>query len=307
MKRFLINTLLVIFSIMSINAVLDVYISYRLSQSKDRRYINWNDIINKQLNADMIIMGSSRAYRHYNPMILDSILFLNSYNQGLSGSGLNRQIIKYNIFSHYQKVTPKHIIVNIDYFSSLYWTIGYEREQFFPYMYHQYIRKQLKNIEPFSWAELFIPIYRYSYKGLFGVIKGVDNDNMVKGYIGTDMIWDATEYNKQESFHFEADDRTIRMFDEFLAARQNEGINLIFCYSPIYIGLTNKVDNLQDAYDTFQFFADKYDIPIIDYTYSEISKDTAYFYNATHLNKHGSELFTIQLAHDIDSLGLLNE
>ena len=45
--------------------------------------------------------------------------------------------------------------------------------------------------------------------------------------------------------------------------------------------------------------------PILNYTYDPISYDTNFFYNATHLNKTGAELFTRKLAHDIDSLQLL--
>lgn len=31
-----------------------------------------------------------------------------------------------------------------------------------------------------------------------------------------------------------------------------------------------------------------------------------YFYNASHLNKNGSELFSIMLANDLDSLGIVS-
>ena len=306
MKRFLKLVLIIAAILFAINGVLDIYTSHLLKNCKDRRFVGWSDITRKQINADMVIMGPSRAWVFFSPAILDSILHLNSYNMGIDGSCLNRQIIKYNIYEHYQQTKPKYIIINIDYFI-LDWTIGYEREQFFPYMLDKYPREQILLVEPFTTAELYIPVYRYlTYKGLFALWKEavISDDGLYKGYKGLEMVWDGEEFEKRESFHFTVDERTYKMFDEFLSARIANGQKIIFCYAPIYIGLTHKMDNLQEAYATFQTIADKYDIPILDYNYSPLSYDTTYFYNASHLTKQGSELFSIQLAHDLDSLNI---
>ena len=50
---------------------------------------------------------------------------------------------------------------------------------------------------------------------------------------------------------------------------------------------------------------DKYDIPILDYTYMDICYDTTYFYNAMHLNALGADLFSEKLAHDLASQGFI--
>ena len=47
------------------------------------------------------------------------------------------------------------------------------------------------------------------------------------------------------------------------------------------------------------------DAQILDYTHNPICYDTAYFYNAQHLNRKGAEKFSRILAHDLDSLGYL--
>jgi hypothetical protein len=270
-------------------------------------YVTWNEISDSDVNADMIIMGNSRAEWQFNPLIIDSILQINSYILGFSGSSINRQVFKYNIYNHYQK-KPKWLIINIDYFNTLVWTNGFYREQLFPYFTIPYMREQILKVESFSIIEKYIPIYRYTtYKGIWTLLSEEAKvvDIPIKGYTPYDKSWDPTEYNKVKTFHFETDKRTVKMFDEFLSERKNEGVQVIFCYTPIYIGLTEKVDNLQEVYDTFHFYADKYNIPILDYTFSELSKDTCNFFNATHLNKKGSELFSLQLATDLDSLGII--
>lgn len=95
------------------------------------------------------------------------------------------------------------------------------------------------------------------------------------------------------------------MFDDYLAKTKAEGIKVIFVYTPLYIGATRKIENLKEMYDKYQEYANKYDIPILDYTYMDICYDTTYFYNAMHLNKIGAEIFSDTLANDIKRLGII--
>lgn len=308
MKRFLINISAVIGLLWIINACLDWSLTKQMHHSKERRFVGWNDIIYDSINADLLIMGSSRAWVQYNPEILDSILNINTYNLGIDGSQLNRQIVKYNVYKHYQLRKPQYIIVNTDYVSTFRWSYGYEQEQFYPYIFDEYLYKQFSAIEQFSIAQRYLPLYRYLENNNLATMWKVSmlNEHLYKGYKGQNWEWDGTEFAKIDTLHFIQDDRTIRMFENFLDESKQEGIKIIFCCSPIYIGATKKVDNLQDFYNTISSYSEKYDIPILDYTYSELSYDTCYFYNATHLNIYGAEWFSTQLAHDLDSLQVLH-
>lgn len=304
MKKFIISIVAMGCILYALSWGIDWYVSYKLQQAQDRKYVGWSDITHKQLNVDLLVIGSSRAWVQYNPAILDSALHVNSYVLGFDGSHLNRQIVKYNVYDYYQDRKPDIIVVNIDVWC-MNWTYGYEREQYFPYMWSSYIREQILPIEPFTIAEKYLPLYRYtSYKGIWSILQEASNveEPLYKGYRGRDQKWNGDVFEKIDSVRFEVDERTSEMFDEFLEARKREGIQVIFCYAPIYIGVTEKVTNLQDMYNTYQGLADKYDIPILNYNYSELSKDTKYFYNASHLNKEGSDLFSKQLSIDIDSI-----
>ena len=307
MKRFLKIVGIVAVLLYGLNLGIDYAISYKLQHSADRRYIGWNKITNEQLDADLVVKGSSRAWVQYSPTILDNILQINTFNMGIDGSGLNRQVIRYEVFDHYQAKKPKYIVLNVDYFAANEWSYGYEREQFFPYMWDSYMRKEINKVEPMSWGERYIPVYRYvTYKGLYNVAHEKPWDaKTYKGYMGHDRTWNAAAYEELTTFHFNADERVMTMFEQFLEGRMKEGIKVIFCYAPIYIGFTNKVENLEEFFACYRGYAEKYDIPILDYTYHELSMDTAYFYNASHLNRMGAELFSTQLAQDLDSLNLI--
>ena len=60
-------------------------------------------------------------------------------------------------------------------------------------------------------------------------------------------------------------------------------------------------------HSAYKKIADKYGIPILDYMTMSLCKDTTYFYNAMHLNKKGSEIFSDSLAHDLKRLGILSQ
>lgn len=74
-------------------------------------------------------------------------------------------------------------------------------------------------------------------------------------------------------------------------------------YAPFYIGATQKMGSDADSMFAFyQRIADHYGYPVLNYTYDSISYDTLNFYNASHLNRRGAELFSKKLADDLNIL-----
>jgi len=302
MKKFLYRLLMIGMSFGVVLSIIDYYYSEIVAESNHHRSVEaWYDLMHGKIDADIIVMGSSRAWVHINPLILDSILHLNTYNIGIDGSTINRQIHKYNLFRKYNK-KPKLIIQNIDTWSLGYGT-GYEKEQFFPYFWNMDMRKEFFSSEPLSKREKYIPMYRYrdiDIKRLF--LKSPQT--LTKGYKGIIREWNGEEYNNVKSLYFKNDDATVEMFDEYLAQTKAEGIKVVFVYTPQYIGATQKITNIDEMHNCYKKIADKYNIPILDYSHMNICYDTAYFYNAMHLNKQGAEIFSDSLAHDINRLNL---
>lgn len=307
MKRFLQVILIVLSVLIIVSIPFDYAFSNYLTHSKARKYVGWNDIIYDSVNADLLVLGSSRAWVQYDTHIMDSILSTNSYNLGIDGSALNRQMLKYRIYEHYQKQHPKAVIINVDYMSTLGNTIGYEREQFFPYLLNnQFTREEMRETEPFSFGELYLPMFRYYKRSVYSTFLENNRDTtLYKGYEGKEKDWDGSKYLEIDTWHFTNNKEIERNFDRFLGHLKEQNVRVVFVCAPVYIGLTYKVDNLPEFYETFQSYSNKYQIPMLDYTYYYLSYDTTYFYNATHLNKTGAELFTTKLCHDLDSLGIL--
>ena len=66
-------------------SILDKIISSGLRNSKSEGYISWNEIQSGEIDADLVINGSSIAAYQISPIKLDSILEINSYNLGRMG------------------------------------------------------------------------------------------------------------------------------------------------------------------------------------------------------------------------------
>ena len=289
---------------------IDFFISYRLRHNENRMYTAWNQIYNDSLNYNLLVLGGSCAWAHYDTQIIDSALCVNSFNLGIDGSSINRQLLKYEKFCSIHG-KPNILIQNID-FATLDFTHGYEREQFFSYFfYDRDLMRKFDQYENFTFAEKYLPCYRYlGYDEV--LIEAIFNDNkkhwyeyLQKGYHGRDEKWDGTVLSSMASLNFEYDTAAVRLLSEFLETEIAAGVEVRLVFSPIYYGVQEKLMNLEEMYMLYDSIAELYNIQVLNYHTIEFKGDTTYFYNATHLNRIGAELFTTKLAHDIDSLGLL--
>ncbi len=300
MKKFLINSVCFAAILWVFAIVADIYVSDNLRHSEERKYAAWNGIYNDTTCYDMVINGSSRAWVQYDPHILDSILHLNTYNLGIDGSGINRQMTKYRKYCELHG-QPKYLLQNIDIFTMAN-TIGYEREQFFPYFfYDRDLMRQTDEYEHFTFAEKYIPYCRYMGLDMLHL-----DDGLYKGYRGQDKVWDGTMFSQMDTVEVLLNTNMLRLFDDFLTEQARLGTQVVLVYSPIYHGVIDKCPDIDRMYTMYDTLAAKHHLTILNYMEMPLCYDTAYFYNATHLNRQGAEIFTARLAQDIDYLWIAN-
>lgn len=298
MKKFLIHSVVFAAILWVFAIIADIYVSNNLRYSKERKYAAWNSIYNDTTYYDLVINGSSRAWVQYDPHILDSILHLNTYNLGIDGSAINRQIIKYHKYCELHG-QPKYLLQNIDIFTMAR-TFGYEREQFFPYFfYDKNLLHKADKYEHFTLLEKYIPYYRY-----IGIDLHDWDAGLYKGYCGQDKAWDGSMFSQMDTVQVSSDSSMLRLFDDFLTEQAHLGTRVILVYSPIYHGVIDKCPDTGKMYTMYDSLAIKHHLSILNYIEMPLCYDTAYFYNATHLNRQGAEIFTTRLAQDLDSMGI---
>lgn len=305
MKKFIKHILIFGVALFGFLIVCDAVTTYAFHKKQTRKYAVWNDILHTDIDADVLIMGNSRAWGQYSTYILDSILHVNSYNIGMDGSAFNRQKVRYDIYRHYQHKKPLMMIQNVEDFT-LNRSKGYEREQFMPYMMYPYFRHRIMEEEPFSFAERYVPMYRYYMNNFYEDYNKFDFP-VYKGYGGEDKEWDGTELTKQQPYKETIDSVTYHMFEEYIEETKEEGIQLVLVFAPMYTKARELIQNHDEIHQLYRTLSAEYEIPFLDYSEWYLSGDTTYFYNAMHLNREGAELFSTQLAHDLDSLDVMNK
>lgn len=285
----------------------DHYVTHLYHELETSPYGGWNDIFHKEINSDYIIMGSSRAYAQFNPAILDSILNINSYNLGYNGRQVRSQLLKYKIYRTEQTHKPKVILYELSPYSFSSYK-KYESFQFVPYLQKKTMWNTFHEIEGFTWTDKYVPYWRYrNYKNeIRRIRRGTspyckDKYKTYKGFCSFDYHWN-NKFDSTETLYYLHNKKTIQAFNQFINECEKDDIKVIFILSPYYIKATENIKNKELMHQQIEKIAMKHQIPILDYTQHPISYDTAYFYNYSHLNRKGANLFTTVLAHDLDSL-----
>ena len=112
--------------------------------------------------------------------------------------------------------------------------------------------------------------------------------------------------NKNENYLATIDTTILNLYRKFLTSCKSGGIEVILVSTPEHIEGQMYVKNRQEIINIFRELAQDYNLLFIDYSDNEICSDTAYFYNASHLNATGADLFTRILTTDLKNSGRIN-
>lgn len=302
MRRFVVKIITFSLILFALLIIADYVYSKIIIRSNYRPVEAWSELVDGKIDADLVVLGSSRVWVQVDPHIMDSVLCANTYNLSIDGSAFNRQVKMYDMYRICNS-KPEVVVLNLDIWS-LGYQVGYEMDQFFPYFWDSDMRNTFFDSEPFTFGDKYIPFWRYSGLSPLMFLKRYPR-TLTKGFQGQDKKWNGEMYNQQKQVEFEVSDTTLSMLKSFLARNYQEDVKVVFLYAPLYSGATNKIINAHEVRQIYQDLADEYDIPILDYGDMWICNDTTYFYNAMHLNIDGAEIFTDSLANDIRRLNLL--
>ncbi len=290
---------------------IDYMIESGLKKTESRLFKSWNKILKGQINADIVVLGNSRAYRHFNPQKISAILGETVWNLGMDAYPFNIQKMKFDIYRK-NNIKPKLLLINVDHSTLKYIEIYYEREQFLPYLdnisfQNKYIHKAFSN------KEREIPLVRYfgyrheiaiGFAEYFHLHHYNDNEN--NGFWEMPEQWDENELerliNNQKAIKMTNDEKTVIEFKNFITKNLADNINIVLVWSPLHKKALQVLKNNKKERSYFKQLAAELHANFLDYSDDEICDDTTYFANTSHLNKKGAELFSIKLANDLKKL-----
>ena len=319
MKKYFKNIMLFFLFIVLLAYPLDLLISHNLKKSNYAwgEYNTWNDIYNGKVNSEIVIYGSSRAWRHIDPEFLENKFSLPTYNLGIDGHNFWLQHLRHKTLLKNNK-KPRYIIMSIDIWSFQKSTELYNAEQFLPYMLlNKDIINYTNSYKGFTSLDYHLPLVRY-VANKKAVVQSIENSiffpktksKRKKGYQGWGGVWNNDFNNaKQKMKHYEAklDSKLLDLFDAFLVECKEKEVEIILVYTPEYIEGQSFAKNRKEIINIFENFSEKHKIPFLDYSSNEICTKKEYFYNASHLNKTGAELFTNILNNDLSERKIITK
>lgn len=283
--------------------IVDIRMTYRIRHSQVREYVIWEDIFHSRINADMIVLGSSRAYAHYNPAIFEVNNNVCFYNLGLNGKLADMDVFRYHQYKKHNNKKPKIVLWDVMY-SMFGYSEGYGDEQFMGYIHNKDIWKEIHNRRhKITYFDRFIPLLRYWRKGMIHTFPNAVM-NVYHGYRKEYTPFDNSELLniKDHSIKPSLNKDVVLLFKKTIEEIQQDGSRVVLVYSPLYIQGQNKIDNFEKIIDTFQTISNEEHCLFLNYLNDSINYDSTLFKNASHLNYMGADIFSLMLAHDIDSI-----
>ncbi|WP_420385211.1 hypothetical protein [Roseivirga sp.] len=311
MRKFLKHILILILFTVGILILGDICVTIGLRKSNARLFQSITGIFSGNINADLIIVGNSRARRHIDPKIVDSVLSLNSYNLGQNGTGFTIQKMIYDLYrKHNEK--PKYIvhIVGNGIFEK---EDGLsERIKFAPYLDDSLVRATTMNIKGFDKLDYYLPFLRYSgfpseiRHGVasFCGFNSASNEEIYKGFPSPQLAWNDVIFEK---FKNEFPDGTslpisnelVTSMDVYLKECKREGIQIVLVHPPIYYEAQPYFHNDALILKLLKGLAEKNDILFLDYSADSMSYSKENYADHVHMNKSGAEIFTKKLSQDL--------
>jgi hypothetical protein len=254
-----------------------------------------NKIINEDLENEIPIFGTSRAKSNY----FSSIINKNCFNYGVDG--ISSKIWIFFLEEELKKNKQKPIIINFD-LNGFRNYLGSNSNYIFNYPSIKNLTNQhsfnnnLPLLKYYGYYEYYLTEY-LKYK--FPLNKIID-----KGGVYSNSIFSDSDFNfniirrSKLSEFFKIDSNQVKKLFSLINATNRK---IYFVISPYHKSVLNNYSNLKDAFQFLRLLEKCENVKVLNY--SEVELKDEMFFNTSHLNYNGSQLFSKLL---LDSLKLID-
>ncbi len=271
--------------------VVGTALQYGYTHSSNDSHVKLRYIFDS-VHQDVLIFGSSRALRHFNPAIMECELNRSVYNCGFSGQGLMFSYILISDVLITKK--PQLIIVEVSPRLILDFVSDQRLKIFNPYYGHDtLIRQVLNDADRYEWLKQLS--FTYPYNSTFASMALKSKGLNVDGYLPLNGIMDEAEERNTigvESFNDQSCRRMVKHMQLIRDICREHNIALIFVTAPIYNG--DKVQ--KKLIDRINLFCRANRVPYFDFSDNKNFKERKLFRDNMHLNRQGADLFSRNFA-----------
>ena len=256
---------------------------------------------------EILILGSSRAARHYVPRVIQDSLGLSCYNGGEPGCGVVTMYPRYRMVK--QRKLPRLIIYEVtptfDYsiFDDYSKYLGPIRQSSDKEPVKEAFYKFSDNLEP---VRLLSKMYRNNSCIVNNVMDMIVIDTINRGYLPMDGCLNPTTNSNIPLPHtLTTDSLKWSYMKDFFEGVKSDGVGLCIIISPIYFLNKKHIEEWQKEYSLIRDYCSTNNIALFDEIYMEgLSNDSTKFHDYMHLNDSGAVAFTRAIIPELR--GLLN-
>ena len=251
-----------------------------------------NRIVDGQVNADIVICGSSRALNHFDPRVIQAITGHSAFNIGRNGSQTDMQQAMLETYLIHN-AAPKLVVQNLDLFTFVATHEIYDPVQYVPYLGEAPIFEAVRQIQPQAWKWKYLPLYGYAVEDLrLSWLLGLRG----LGFEPRQTPWTG-DFEKFQKSHPDGvrtaiEPKAVQSLEALIRTCAQRRIPLLLVYSPEYSEI-QKMERDRDAvFSRFRELSARSHAPLWDFSRSVICSNRDYFYNSQHLNADGAKAFS---------------
>lgn len=302
MKALYRNLLIIIISLIAV----DFFIGFLFAKASDRALERSPNAMKteytiKEVDADVLIFGSSRANHHYVPDILEEDFGLSVYNCGKDGLPFYYSAAMFNAVT--QRYSPKMIIIDIEPMFLEEDYNDYSRAyELLPFYYKNKLFREISNKRSFfEPVKALSSMYRYNSRfiAIFSKLI-IDDYKFDRGY--SPLANSGYKYPDKLSFTKYDKDVEIDSFTDYLldrtieTAKENNTI-LVFSISPRY-----QNSNIEEV-ESWNYLRAKLErldnVHLIDNGDITLVSDSTLYKDGAHLNDNGARVFTKYIVEEL--------
>jgi hypothetical protein len=293
--------------IAALSFVMDGMITIGLRRIDTSSYGAWNQAMQGKVGADVIISGSSRAAYHYDPRIIETVTGHSAFNLGRVGSQTDVQLAVLKAYLEHNR-KPELVVHNLDAFTFVTTREVYDPALYVPYLQDPELYQTLRQIDPNFVKSRYLPLYGYVVEDMnFSWVIGLRNlmgwapkEKCFLGFSPRDREWTGDfasfKASNPKGVSFAIEPEGVKVLEELIRLCRQNGIQLVFVYSPEYSEMQAMTNNRAEIFAQFRDLADRYHVPLWDYSGWKFDGNRAFFYNSQHLNAAGAAAFSDDVA-----------
>ena len=290
LKSLLQSSLLIVVLFIAADQSIGLYLEHVFSKQKKGEYHAMNYAMN-QVDEELLIFGSSRAVRHYDPSVIEDSLKLSAFNVGKLGNTLLYSDAVFAQVLTYHK--PKVVILDV---SPIEFAKS-ERERgqksmvnaLLKFDYLPAIESRIQELSP---KELLLSKLFRTYKFNSALYTLLINDNgksnleMSKGFAARKGIKVKEHLVVENNVDYEEDPILVNTFYNFLKRAKTHGVEVHVVISPTTLKQVNtSVAKIKAITDQFGFNFE-------DVSLRPEFRAVSFYYDQTHLNESGARKFS---------------